>query len=238
MNNDYHPISFKRHGEFSIDSKVTFEHVNDVNNLEVVMHEFAKAANEFPIVFIKNVDSGQFQSVILTGIDLGENFFVDDIKWRAIFTPKSASLYPFKLSLTKEENNEKQYGFFIDESCPRLNAGAGERFFDAQGKESKYLESYRLTMSDYFKQNLMTKEFIHYLVDNELLTEGKISLNIPNRKILLDGIYTVNQATLDKLSDEQFLELRKKGYLSVIYAHMNSMHQIDKLAKLKVHSTT
>ena len=238
MNNDYHPISFERHGEVRIDSKVTFEHVNEVNNLQVVMNEFSQASNEFPIVFIKNNDSGQFQSVILTGIDLGENFFVDNKKWRAIFTPKSASLYPFKLSLVKEEGKDKKYGFFIDESCPRLNGEGDERLFDSEGKESKFLESYRLTISDYFQQTIISKDFVNYLVDNELLTEGKISLTVSDRNIVLDGLYTVNQSTLDNMSDEMFLELRKKGYLSAIYAHINSITQIEKLAKLKAYTVS
>lgn len=234
MENNYEPISFKRHGEMKLDAKVTFEHVDSVNNLPVVIHEFIKASNEFPIVFIKNADTGQFQSVILTGFDLGENLFVDNAKWRAMFIPNSASLYPLKLSLIEHDGNEKKYGFFIDESCQRLNQESGDPLFDAEGKESKALENYRLNISEYFQQSMMTKDFVDYLTENELLTEGKISLNIPDRKILLDGIYTVNQAMLDSLTNEKFLELREKGYLSLIFAHMHSMHQVDKLARLKI----
>jgi len=238
MENNYKAISFTRHGEAKVDGKVTFEHVESVNNLPVVIHEFIKASNEFPLVFIKNADSGQFQSVILTGFDLGENLFVDNAKWRAMFTPKSATLYPFKLSLVAQEGKEKKYGFFVDESCKRFNKEDGEALFDSEGKESKFLENYRFNISEYLQHSMMTREFIDYLVENELLTEGQISLKIPDRDILLDGIFTVKQATLDNLTDDKFLELRKKGYLSLIYSHMNSMHQVDKLARLKISRTS
>ena len=234
MRNDYHPISFTRHSEAKLEEKISFEHVESVNNLSIVIHEFTKASNELPIVFIKNQDSGQFQSVILTGFDLGENLIVDDEKWRAMFIPKSASVYPLKLSLVAQEGVEKKYGLFIDESCKRFNKEGGERFFDSEAKESKFLGDYRSQISEYLQQSMMTKEFIDYLVDNELFTEGKISIKIPGRDILLDGIFTVNQVSLDELSDEKFLELRKRGYIPLIYSHMNSMNQVDKLARLKI----
>jgi hypothetical protein len=235
MENNYQAISFTRHVDAKVDGNVTFEHVSDVNNLPVVIHEFIRASNELPIVFIKNADTGQFQSIILTGFDLGENLLVENDKWLAMFTPKSASLYPFKLSLVGQEGKEKKYGFFVDEACKRFNSEEGDRLFDGAGKESKFLESCRLNISDYFQQSIMTKDFINYLTENELLTEGQISLKIPDRDISLEGIFTVNQATLDKLSDDKFLELRKKGYLSLIYSHMHSLHQVDKLARLKIH---
>ena len=52
-------------------------------------------------------------------------------------------------------------------------------------------------------------------------------------KIGINGVYLVDEKVLNSLSDEDFLELRKKGFLAPIYNHLGSLHQLSRLAKLK-----
>jgi hypothetical protein len=43
----------------------------------------------------------------------------------------------------------------------------------------------------------------------------------------------INEERLNNFSDQKFLELRQKGYLPAIYAHLMSLVQIEHLANRK-----
>ena len=45
----------------------------------------------------------------------------------------------------------------------------------------------------------------------------------------LNGLFIVDEKKLSALSDEDFLSLRKRGFLGPIYAHLGSMHQVNNL---------
>ena len=62
----------------------------------VVAHEFARIANEFPMAFVKNNESGQFQAVEIFGLEQ-ENLFIEDDKWTTAFTPIAMTRYPLGL---------------------------------------------------------------------------------------------------------------------------------------------
>jgi len=47
-------------------------------------------------------------------------------------------------------------------------------------------------------------------------------------------LYVIDEKKLDALSDDEFNELRSKGLLPIIYAHLSSMHQIARLAKKQI----
>jgi hypothetical protein len=47
------------------------------------------------------------------------------------------------------------------------------------------------------------------------------------------GCYVINEERLNNLSDDRFLELRKKRYLPAIYAQLISLAQIERLMTLK-----
>jgi hypothetical protein len=43
----------------------------------------------------------------------------------------------------------------------------------------------------------------------------------------------VNEAKLNGLPDEDFIEFRKRGALSLIYAHLVSLSQIERLVQMQ-----
>lgn len=52
------------------------------------------------------------------------------------------------------------------------------------------------------------------------------------------GCYVLNEERLNNLSDELFLEIRAKGYLPAVYAHLMSLAQTERLVKLHEDSPT
>ena len=49
----------------------------------------------------------------------------------------------------------------------------------------------------------------------------------------VDGVFTVDEEALEKLSNEEFLELRKRGFLPLIYSHLISLQQMHKISRLQ-----
>ena len=54
----------------------------------------------------------------------------------------------------------------------------------------------------------------------------------------ITGAYAVNDDRLSHLSDETFLELRKKNFLPLIYSHLVSITQIERLVQMRDKNTT
>jgi len=79
----------------------------------------------------------------------------------------------------------------------------------------------------------MTHEFGKFLVQNNLLTPLNMRVNAANKVRNITGCYVINEERLNNFTDAKFAEIRQKGYLPAIYAHLISLSQIERLASLK-----
>jgi hypothetical protein len=70
-------------------------------------------------------------------------------------------------------------------------------------------------------------------VENNLLTPLNMKVNAGDQVRNITGCYVINEERLNNFSDAKFLEVRQKGYLPAIYAHLISLAQIERLAGLK-----
>ena len=91
------PLHNEKHANTKIQNGINIEFMKSQHLVPVVAHEFARIANEFPMAFVKNNESGQFQAVALFGLEPGENLFIQDDKWTAAFAPMSMTRYPLGL---------------------------------------------------------------------------------------------------------------------------------------------
>jgi hypothetical protein len=78
---------------------------------------------------------------------------------------------------------------------------------------------------------LITRNFVEKLQSLELIKEQVLTLNIKGEERRINGIYLIDEPKLNELSDETFLELRKSGYLTAIYAMLMSLQHTQKLVK-------
>ncbi|MCJ8270607.1 MAG: SapC family protein [Psychrosphaera sp.] len=225
---NYQVLSDTRHKNTKIKPVMTFNHVEKLNNIALLMQEFTRAAVEMPIIFIKHPELGVFQTVAVTGLVLNENLFVKDGVWQGLYVPGSVGLYPFKIGKLPSSDN---FGFFVDEDCDRINEADGDALFDADGKETPALATYRINMTKYHEDMRATNAFVEALVDGELLTECAYTFDNDGLNAQITGIYAIDEQKLRSLPNAAFLKLREKGYLPAIYAHLTSFNQLDVLAK-------
>jgi hypothetical protein len=79
----------------------------------------------------------------------------------------------------------------------------------------------------------ITVEFSRFLVENNLLTPLNMKVNAGNQVRNITGCYVINEERLSNFSEAKFLEVRQKGYLPAIYAHLISLSQVERVAGLK-----
>ncbi|NMR25261.1 MULTISPECIES: SapC family protein [unclassified Pseudoalteromonas] len=223
------PLHNEKHANTKIQNGINVEFLKTQHLVPVVAHEFARVANEFPMSFVKNNETGQFQAVAMFGLEPGENLFVQDGKWTASFAPMATTRYPLGLVKHPEED---QYGIVIDEASPLVGDAEGNALFE-NGEETDYLKRRKEALVSFIEFSHVTEAFTKYLADKELLVAQTLTVDIKGEKKDINGIYLIDEKKLNELSDEAFLELRKRGYLAPIYSFLTSTHQVARLARLK-----
>jgi len=233
MNSALAPLSFDKHQHIKILTDQAFQHAKNQQVVPVIVHEFARAGAEMPIVFVKNSETGEFQPVALLGLKAGENVFYaeGDKKWLATYIPELISQHPFALMPT--ENDASQLQVILKEDSYLVSSEQGEALFDQFGDETEYMKKRKNALGHYYENTQITKAFVNTLNEKSLLIQQQLTLTLNGENFTLDGVYLVDEKALNNLPDNDFLELRQRGYLAPIYNHLSSLHQLSRIAALK-----
>ena len=125
------PITKEAHLNIKVKPIDNFDFVKDTHIATIMVHEFSRAASIYPIVFLEDKEQDEFKPVVLTGLEEGENLFVQDDKWNASYIPAIIRRYPFALAQTGEEG---KYTVCIDEESGFVNEDEGQALFTEDGE--------------------------------------------------------------------------------------------------------
>ena len=225
------PLHRDQHSSLKVRDGAEFHLVQNEHIIPLVVHEFVAAASDLPIVFVKNTDTGQFQAVAMLGVKPGENLCVKDGKWLGMYVPAILSQAPFRL--TPNSHNQEQLMLAINEESELVSKEEGELLFGEDGEPSQYLKKRQKGIETYFEHSQVTQGFVALMAQMDLLTERTLNIDLDGEKINLSGIYFIDEEKLGALPDEKFLDLKTRGFLPVIYAHLISLNQMRRLGQLK-----
>jgi len=224
-------LNSTEHGNVKIKNELHLEGTEKQQVLPLLVHEFAKAGSAMPVIFIRpNKESKAVQPAALLGLKPDENLFFVDGKWAGEYLPAVVTHHPFAMLPTKGQEDRLQ--MLIQEESPLVSETEGEALFNGE-EQTEYLKKRMEALSNYFGSMQVTREFCNFLVEKELLIEQTLTVDINGEKVQLNGLLLIDEKKFNQLSDEDYLELRKRGYLAPIFAHLGSLHHANKLAKIK-----
>ena len=229
------PVNRERHARSKIREITSFGFASNFHIAYLTMHEFARAAAVYPIVFVEDKDKDAFRPVTLLGLDAGENLFVGEAgKWEASYIPAIIRRYPFALA---NSGTEGQFTICIDEGSDLVSLddknGEGSALFDDKGEPTQVIENVKRYLSELQQMDQITLEFAKTMAELNMFTPLQMRVRNGDREKNIAGCWVVNEERLNNLSSDKFLELRAKRYLPAIYAQLMSLAQIERLMQLK-----
>jgi hypothetical protein len=221
------PVSRARHGDWSVEVGADYGFCRGVNSVPLMAVEMPQAAREYPIVFAGSGD--QIMPAVILGLRGNENLFLKaDGRWDGDYLPAFVRRYPFVFSASEDG---AKFTLCIDESFGGFNQKAkGARLFDDEGKPSGYTENVLKFLQEYQNQFRVTQAFCKHVSFLELLEPMQAEVTLASgSKTSLAGFMAVNRDKLKALSGEKFAALAKTDELELVYLHLQSLRNFERL---------
>jgi hypothetical protein len=226
------PVSSGRHGKASIEAGKGYGFARKINSVPLTAVEFPLAAAEYAIVFAQG--GSEVVPVAILGARTGENLYVkDDDSWGARYIPAFVRRYPFVFAA---KGDGKTFTLCVDEAFQGLNfQGRGQALFDAEGKQTPYVDNVLRFLQEYTAQFTRTQAFCKKLAELELLEPMQAQFTLASgQKMSLTGFHAVSRKRLKELPAEKLAQLAATDELELVYLHLQSLRNFmsvkDKLA--------
>jgi SapC len=198
------------------------------NSLVLNGGEFSQAMRFYPIVF--NL-AEPVSAVAVVGLVDNENLFIGaDGRWAAdAYVPAYVRRYPF---IVMEQPGSSELIICFDEDSGLVIESAERPLFDG-GQPTKLLQDAIAFCREFHVQYAATAAFVRALAAQGLLVRNEARFVLGSGKqMTLRGFDVVDEAKFNALSDEVFLDWRRRGWLHLVYCHLMSMGNWARLADL------
>jgi hypothetical protein len=227
------PLFFKRvvglnpsqHGALRLDRTARFGFAAGAQTIPVGLGEFDVTARNYPILFAAAPTP---MPVALVGLNDGGNLMLQpDSTWRTdAYVPAYVRAFPF-IFVEDAAKNTTYVGVEPDAAC--LTQDAGTPLFE-DGKPTPTLNE-AIGFCSALRDNLTAAiTFARAMDAAGVLEEEEATVNFnKGGGARIRGFKVIKPNLLDKVSDETFLDWRRRGWIGAIYAHMHSASQWGRL---------
>lgn len=224
-------INEVQHNDLRVKSHNGCSHLKTLNNSPIFAEEISEIAANFPIVFLKDASTGTFKLSALFGLMPKENLFVNEKgNWTGTYIPVALNIDPFGLVLDAESDEKR---ITINVNSPCVSKEEGSELFTNQ-QETPYLTDMRKQLNTIADASIQTDKLIAELVNRNLLTEFKISIDgLSKEPQVIDDLYTINTDEFSYLSNDDVFMFHKMNYWGAIYGIQQSLKQFKKLVQLR-----
>jgi hypothetical protein len=202
----------------------------ELNSVPLTTVEFPHAASEYAIVFAR-LENGDFLPAVVVGLRNQQNLYVDEnARWKRGYVPAFLRQYPFMLA---EDRDSGTVTVCVDMSYDGLSEEEGDALFQENGDDSENLGRAMTFLQDLHGEFKRTAAFTAKLKELNLLDQQVIRFGgegEPQRE--LGGVYVVSEERLLQLDDAVLPELLRSGAMGLIYTHLVSMRNLDRLSEL------
>jgi hypothetical protein len=198
--------------------------------------EFRSLQAQYPIVFGKNSESGEYTPLALLGLQENENLFIENGQWNARYIPLCADCKPFYIGQQTQRDltAETSCVIHVDLDSPKISEHSGLSLFKELGGNSDFLMRMSQTLGLIQEGIVEVKPFIHFLLELELLEPFSAEITLKNnQQYTLQGFYTINEEKLASLPTDALEKFHQSGFLFDIYMQIASLSQIAALIERK-----
>jgi hypothetical protein len=230
------PLLFKRvvgvnpemHGSLRLDRSTGFGYAARAQSVPIGLGEMEAVSQHYPILF---AGGAQPVAVALLGLREGENLYVlPDGTWRpSRYVPAYVRAFPF-IFVENEATKTVYVGIEPDADCLSLDTGAP--LFEDRKPTAAFNEA--VAFCSAFRDNLNAASALgRALAAEGMLEDEEASITFTHGGASrVRGFKVVKPERLDRLSDETFLDWRRRGWLGPLYAHLHSMARWSQLIDL------
>jgi len=224
--NRLEPLHVERHAALAL-HQAGYGFAKDATGIPLAAEEFGMAARSLPIVF---APQAPFMPIALLALTPGQSHAVTaDGHWQqGVYVPAYIRRYPFLLARTSEGSEEM--ALCVDPTAAAFSGEGGEKLF-ADGRPAPVTDRALQFSRDFEVAMQRTRAMVEALTAAELLQPGVVQFHINGQPRRVDGFRAVDRQRLAKLEAARFLELRDRGYLEPIYAHLVSIGGVPELAR-------
>jgi hypothetical protein len=197
-----------------------------LNHAQIGLSETGVAASDYPLLFMKDSESGRFRLIALFGLRPDANFFVVGDQWQATYLPLQAMGAPFHLA-----GPEK--ALCIDEASDLVSTDSGIALFSEDSDETAELSRIQ-SMFDYLRSDLdVADDFVTALMALGLIRPLSITLEFGDgASEQVEGLYSISPPRLGALDDAAIIDLHRRTYLDKIHIIINSLGQLNRIQQL------
>lgn len=222
-----------KHKNLTINTKSYDCEQNYVNAAAVVVNELSTIVHEYPIFITKNNTTGEFQLTAIFGFTNTENLYVKGDNWQAKYLPLDILRRPFQL-VKPEPSSSAEGHLAIDMSSKQIQAKAGEKLFDKEGKPTAYLERIQKMFSQLINGSEHTRAILKTADEHGLIEPVTINIDLnETEKTSLNGLYSFDQKAITALEGKALETCHKAGVLQVCHLVLSSGINLEKLIEWK-----
>ncbi len=226
-------ISTERHKDWYVDADQGYAFASKTHAIFIAATEIPVAAREFPIVFAPNGTGSDVVPMAVLGLRQNENLMVNsDGSWAGSYVPAYVRRYPFILASASADSDT--FTVCIDEAYSGFNtAREGDRLINEDGEHGEQLATAVKFLRDFHDHSRLTSVFCAALVEAGLLETMQANIELSTgTKFSLTGLQSVTKDKLAKLSGKKLKHFLDEGYLDLIYHHMHSLTNFERLMNL------
>ncbi len=231
------PLDNVAHKDLRVITRSGAQFGENVGSCVTFPSEYGDIQREFPILFRKDTNTGEFMSVALLGLQPDENLFLEGDRWDASYLPGIVARGPFLIGFREQvENGEvrREPVVHIDMDSPRISTSEGERVFLEHGGNSPYLQHISTVLDGLNRGIAISKNMFAAFTELDLIESVNVDVKVSeSEQYNLRGFYTVSDEKLRKLDAEPLHKLHRAGFLQAAYLLLSSLNNIRRLIDRK-----
>ncbi len=193
-------------------------------------HEFRQLQRHYPIVFRRDLATGEVSALALFGFENGENLFLEGEHWDAPCKPLAHAVQPFLIGRSPAADDSAQVHIDLDHPRVTQVGGGGVRLFDEDGRPSPLLENAAQMLGDLDAAYQASGAFFKALERYDLFEPFTLEVPLADgSKHSLVGFLAIDEDKLRALDGAALGDLHRDGHLMPLFMALASVGQFAAL---------